>query len=202
MGQERIAVTVWRGRMSPVLDVSTRALLLTVEDGRVLDRAELDLPETGGAKLAALANRGVGTLLCGAASHLMAQQAASFGLRLVPFLAGTIEEVVTAYLAGRLPHPSLSMPGATAGGEATWAGAVTAAASLNERRESCREEMELDHEERGPAPAAARGRAVEGRDLARHRREADRVGRHARVAAQDRVRVPVAGWDRNAERRM
>lgn len=58
MGQERIAVTVWRGRMSPVLDVSTRALLLTVEDGRVLDRAELDLPETGGAKLAALANRG------------------------------------------------------------------------------------------------------------------------------------------------
>ena len=111
MGQERIAVTVWRGRMSPVLDVSTRALLLTVEDGRVLDRAELDLPETGGAKLAALANRGVGTLLCGAASHLMAQQAASFGLRLVPFLAGTIEEVVTAYLAGRLPHPSLSMPG-------------------------------------------------------------------------------------------
>lgn len=111
MGQERIAVTVWGGRVSPVLDVSTRALLLTVEDGQTLDRAELELPATGGAKLAALSNRGVGTLLCGAVSRLMAQQATAFGLRLVPFLAGAVEEVVAAYLAGRLPHPSLSMPG-------------------------------------------------------------------------------------------
>jgi len=104
-------VTVWGGRVSPVFDVSGRAVLLTVEDGRASDHADVELPEEGRAKLATLSSRGVRTLLCGAVSRAMAQQAGAFGLRLVPFLAGTVEEVVSAYLAGRLPHPTFAMPG-------------------------------------------------------------------------------------------
>jgi predicted Fe-Mo cluster-binding NifX family protein len=111
MGQDRIAVTVWGERVSPVLDVSSRALLLTLQDGQAGERTELELPEAGDAKLAALSNRGVRTLLCGAVSRSVAEQAAAFGLRLVPFLAGEVEQVIAAYLAGQLPQPSLSMPG-------------------------------------------------------------------------------------------
>lgn len=104
-------MTVWGERVSPVLDVSSRALLLTVQDGQAGERTELDLPEGGGAKLAALSSRGVQTLLCGAVSRSVAEQAAACGLRLVPFLAGEVELVVAAYLAGELPNPALSMPG-------------------------------------------------------------------------------------------
>lgn len=111
MGEDRIAVTVWGGRVSPVLDVSSRALLLTVQDGQAGERTELDLPEAGDAKLAALSSRGVQTLLCGAVSRPVAELAAAFGLRLVPFLAGDVELVIAAYLSGQLPSPSLSMPG-------------------------------------------------------------------------------------------
>ena len=111
MTQERVAVTVWGGRVSPVLDVSTRALVLTIEDGEVRERSELELPEPGAAKLAALSGRGVQTLLCGAVSGEVAQEAPAFGVRLVSFVAGAIDEIVAAYLAGRLPHPALAMPG-------------------------------------------------------------------------------------------
>lgn len=104
-------MTVWGGRVSPVLDVSSRALVLTVLDGRVSERTDLALPEPGSAKLAALAGRGVRTLLCGAVSRAIAFQVEAFGLKLVPFLAGDVEEVIAAYLAGQLPSPALSMPG-------------------------------------------------------------------------------------------
>jgi len=110
-GQERIAVTVCGGRISPVLDVSTRAIVLGVQDGQLTDRSELELPPAAVTKLAILADRGIRTLLCGAVSRGMAQQAASFGLRLVPFLAGEVEDVVAAYLTGHLPDPEFAMPG-------------------------------------------------------------------------------------------
>jgi len=77
MGQERIAVTVWGERISPVLDVSSRALLLTVQDGQTGDRTELKLPDAGGAKLAALSSQGIQTVLCGAVSQAVAEQAAA-----------------------------------------------------------------------------------------------------------------------------
>lgn len=104
-------MTVWGGRVSPVLDVSSRAILITVQDGQAGERTELELPGPDPAKLAALRDQGVRTLLCGAVSRSLAVQAAAFGLRLVPFLAGEVEEVLAAYLAGQLPHPSLLMPG-------------------------------------------------------------------------------------------
>lgn len=110
-GQERIAVTVWGGRISPVLDVSTRAIVLGVQGGRLTDRSELELPPAAMTKLAILADRGIGTLLCGAVSWGVARQADSFGLRLVPFLAGDVEDVIAAYLTGHLPHPDYAMPG-------------------------------------------------------------------------------------------
>lgn len=111
MRQERIAVTVWADRVSPVLDVSTRAILFSVEDGQPTGRTEVELPGSPGAKLNVLAERGVTTLLCGAVSRVVSQQAASFGLELIPFLAGEVDEVLAAFLAGRLPHPDFIMPG-------------------------------------------------------------------------------------------
>lgn len=111
MGQECFAVTVWGGRVSPVLDVSTRAILLTVEDGHLIHRVEVKLPEPATAKLAALVDHGVRTLLCGAVSRTLAQQAASFGLQLVPFLAGDMNDVIAGHMAGRLRSPEFAMPG-------------------------------------------------------------------------------------------
>lgn len=109
---ERIAVTVWGERISPLLDVAQRALLLTIREGRTIERIEFTLPGGGGeTKLAAIRDLRVDTLLCGAVSRGLAQHAAALGLRLVPFLAGEVAEVVAAYLGGQLPREELTMPG-------------------------------------------------------------------------------------------
>lgn len=112
MVEERIAVTVWENRISPVFDVSRRALLLTIEDRREVGREELALPDGGAdAKLAVLRGHRVGTLLCGAVSQSAALHAAATGIRLLAFLAGDAEEIIAAHLGGRLPSGLFVMPG-------------------------------------------------------------------------------------------
>lgn len=108
----KVALTVWEGRISPVFDVSREALVLTVEGGavtaRVAERLEASLPEQKAARLAEL---GVETLICGAISGSPYQVLAARGMRVLGFVAGELDEVVAAFLAGRLPSAALSMPG-------------------------------------------------------------------------------------------
>jgi predicted Fe-Mo cluster-binding NifX family protein len=113
---ESVAITVLSGRISPLFDVSQRVLLFVVSDGRVLERSELPLPNgSGAAKLEALRDRQAHTILCGAVSREIEERAAAMGLRMVPFLAGEIEEVLEAYLRNGLPSERLTMPGWRAG---------------------------------------------------------------------------------------
>lgn len=112
MGAQKVAVTVWGERLSPVFDVARRVLLLTVHDGAVVDRREVELSAaTGEVNLAALSALGVDLLLCGAVSRSVAERAASLGVRLVAFLAGDAEAVIGAHLDGRLPSAAFAMPG-------------------------------------------------------------------------------------------
>ena len=112
MGERSVAVTVWGERISPVLDVARQVVLLTVRDGVVVGRREVELPVASGeAKLIALSALGVEVLLCGAVSRPVAERAAGLGVGLVAFLAGDAEAVIEAHLAGRLPHPGFGMPG-------------------------------------------------------------------------------------------
>jgi predicted Fe-Mo cluster-binding NifX family protein len=108
----RVAVAIWGSRISPVFDVSRQLLLLDVDDGRVLARTLVTLEEDDALpRVAALAAWKVQTLLCGAISTPLAALLASHGIQVIPFLAGTAEEAVAAYLEGALSHPAWSMPG-------------------------------------------------------------------------------------------
>jgi len=108
----KVALATWNGRISPVFDVARQVLMLDVEDGRVVARHEEALPgiepQAQAGRLAALAPH---TLICGAISHPMADLLAAKNIRVIPFTAGAVEEVVAAWLAGALPNPALAMPG-------------------------------------------------------------------------------------------
>ncbi len=107
-----IGITVWQGRISPVFDVCREALILGIEDGCVVSRtqASIDTPNAL-FKIARLRELGVNTLICGAISEPLRQELTGQGLQVIAFVAGDIEEVTRAFIAGRLPAPSLSMPG-------------------------------------------------------------------------------------------
>lgn len=108
----RAAVAVWEGRISPVFDVSRRILVLDVEERVIRTRSEEDLADQEPFRKAGrLRELGIETLICGAISRPMFQLLASFGIRVIPFTAGEVEEVIRTWLEGRLPNPRFAMPG-------------------------------------------------------------------------------------------
>jgi len=107
-----VALATWNGRISPVFDVARHVLLLDVEDGRVMTRREEVLPGTGfQPQVRRLVELAPETLICGAISKTLAVLLEREKIRVFPFVAGTVEEVLAAWLAGTLPDPTLCMPG-------------------------------------------------------------------------------------------
>ena len=107
----RAALAIWNGRISPVFDVSRQILVLDIENGTIVAKNEEMLDDDPVRKAGTLARLKVETLLCGAISRPLSDILASYGIRIIPFIAGDSDEVILAYLAGDLPNPLMSMPG-------------------------------------------------------------------------------------------
>jgi len=107
----RVAVATWNGRISPVFDVARQARVVEDVGGDAVGRDEM-LP---GTDPAALANRlkalGIELLICGALSQPQALALEGAGIAVIPFTAGTVEEILAAWRAGTLPRSAWSMPG-------------------------------------------------------------------------------------------
>ncbi len=112
----RAALTVWDGRVSPVFDVSREALLLVVEGGALVAQSYASLETSSAAlKVERLAELEVDTLVCGAISAPLQRELCVRGVRVIGFVAGDLQEVLAALLAGTLPSPALAMPGCCGG---------------------------------------------------------------------------------------
>lgn len=107
-----IALTVWNDRVSPVFDVARRFLVFEIKNREVvakrIETFQSDLPLQKAAQLSA---QKIDTLICGAISRPLAELVSSCGIRTVPFIAGSAEKVIDAYLAGKLSGPAFLMPG-------------------------------------------------------------------------------------------
>ncbi len=113
----RVAMAVCDGRVAPVFDVSRRLLVVDVENGKELLRAEHAIEETiESRRVSHLRDLGVDVLICGAITRRLAEAIERTGIRVIPWVGGFIEEVFSAYLAGQLPDPRFTMPGCGRGG--------------------------------------------------------------------------------------
>ena len=108
----KVALSVWDGHISPVFDVAREMLILSVEGQTVLARQQR-LMDDGNPlqKNKELAELGVQTLICGAISKPLLWDLSARGIQVFNFVAGDIETVITAFVAGQLPNPKLVMPG-------------------------------------------------------------------------------------------
>jgi predicted Fe-Mo cluster-binding NifX family protein len=108
----KIAVTIWNDRIAPVFDVARDIRLVEVIDGRMLDPQEDILSgELPVQKALRLVELGVDTLICGAISRPVGAMIASYGIQVVPFVAGNPEAVIMAWLKGGLTEEVFMMPG-------------------------------------------------------------------------------------------
>ena len=112
----KVALTVWENRISPLFD-SARMLLIVdivdrMETGRCFESFHCESPFSRAVRLSDLK---IEVLICGAVSNLFADVVEARGIRIIPFITGLVDEVLDAYLTGRLDHSEFQMPGCNAG---------------------------------------------------------------------------------------
>jgi len=106
-----IAIPVMRGRVAPVLNWCSRVVIFPStpegEVGQEFCAPELEPLE----RLQVLLAKGVKILICGALSADLQKRATQLGFKVIPGVAGDIDEVVTAYRQNRLDQPEFWLPG-------------------------------------------------------------------------------------------
>ena len=108
----KIAIPNWQGRVSPVFDVAAYLLLVEVDGGVEQARRDVAL-DTGGPpeRVARLTENGANVLICGAISRPLEVAVAAAGIEVIPQTCGDVEQVLAAFIDGRLGQGAFLMPG-------------------------------------------------------------------------------------------
>lgn len=123
-------------RVSTTFDFARRILLVEAEGAREVARGEMRLRnEAPGRKARALRDAGVRVVICGAVSRSLARAVAQSGIGLFPLVTGAAEEVLAAYLGGRLDDPRFLLPGTTPDQKQQWRHALSAEEPVREKSE-------------------------------------------------------------------
>lgn len=108
---EKVGVTVWGRRISPVFDAAQTLLVVELAAGNLVDSRQVQLtPGRTDEVIGLLRESGVKTLICGAISAEPARKIEDSGIRLISFIAGKTEQVL-AWYGGGGPIAGYQMPG-------------------------------------------------------------------------------------------
>ena len=108
----KLAVTVWENRISPLFD-ATRTLLIAEIHNRVVTKKHLVSFDciSPFSRAETLEELGIDTLICGGVSDFFSDLIEARDIRIIPFVAGCVDEVIDAYLKDALCHKKFKMPG-------------------------------------------------------------------------------------------
>ena len=107
----KLAIPIWEGRVSNVFDFAHKAVIVELSDAKELARSEVALSGPGPARVVRLRQRGVDTLICGAISRVSASWASAGGIRLFPYVTGSVDEVIEAFKNEQLSSERFVLPG-------------------------------------------------------------------------------------------
>jgi len=108
----RVAIAIWQGRISPVFDVARQLVLVDVEHGVQVNRAQKLLTETSpAARVECLADWGVDVLICGAVSWPLEAMLTNAGIRVMAYICGQADQILEAFVSGQLNVQDSLMPG-------------------------------------------------------------------------------------------
>lgn len=108
----KTAITVWDGRIAPVFDVSGQLLLIETDGKRVVGEQTIQFQQnTVNDRISFLLNEGVEHIICGAISCQAQSLAENAGISVNGFIAGDRNDVVKAWIDGKLLEGKFAMPG-------------------------------------------------------------------------------------------
>ena len=108
----KIAVTIWENRVSPVMDTARQLLVAEIEGDMVTNSTIVEIPPLHfSQKARMIAELGIETLICGAVSRPMEQVVTAFGVNIIPWIRGNVEQVIEAYINGTIFKEQYMLPG-------------------------------------------------------------------------------------------
>lgn len=109
----KAAFVSWNNRIAPVFDVARSIHLVEIEGKRIVNQKKVGLAgDWANLKAVSLAKLGVDTLVCGAISKPLQAMISAYGIEVIPFVAGNLQEVIHAWVCGMLAgSDSYAMPG-------------------------------------------------------------------------------------------
>jgi len=112
----KVAIPIWTGRVSPVFDVAKNLLIAELDQGHELGRTQEPLKE---AELPGRARRvselGIDVLICGAISQPLQAMLFAKGVRVIPWICGSVEDVLRVFVSGQPLQNLFLMPGCCGG---------------------------------------------------------------------------------------
>ena len=113
----RVGIAIWGTKISPVLDASEEILVVELSG---TERSDIETVGLGGwgmmRRARLIGDLGLDTLICGALSDRLAGFLAWTGVRVIPWVSGDVEEVLSAFVDGKLSGQRFAMPGCRGGG--------------------------------------------------------------------------------------
>ena len=112
----KLAIPIYNSNISNAFDFAHRLLLVDIENGKEANRSEVALESRLLPQRASqLKNLEVDVLVCGAISRVLANMVTTSGIQVLPYVTGSINDVLQAYLTGQLVKPEFAMPGCWSG---------------------------------------------------------------------------------------
>jgi predicted Fe-Mo cluster-binding NifX family protein len=105
----RIAIPVWKDRVSPVFDVARSVRVVDLSDGGEPRKSDMGLDDDHRAET--LAKLGVDLLICSAISTSLESTLWMSGVEVIPDICGTVDEIITAYSKGETTLAGFRSPG-------------------------------------------------------------------------------------------
>ena len=109
---QKIAVTVWEHRVSPVFDSARTLLIAEIKDDALINTSYLNFdPNRPLELLQMLQAQQIVLLICGAVSEGPANMLEAAGIELISFIAGDVLRVLESFLQGGPLGAEFKMPG-------------------------------------------------------------------------------------------
>ncbi len=108
----RVGIPIWGSKVSPVLDASEQLLVVELTG---TERSDVETVSFGGwgmmRRARLIGDLGLDVLICGAISGRLAGLLAWKDVRVIPWVSGEVDDVLRAFVEGRLSGKRFAMPG-------------------------------------------------------------------------------------------
>jgi len=108
----RIAISIWKDKISPVLDTASKLLIIDKDTQKESSLFEVEMLEQNMSKQCSFIRKlKLDVLICGGVSRQFSRMLKTSGIKIISGISGPAEDVLDAYLQGSLLHSGFFMPG-------------------------------------------------------------------------------------------